>query len=308
MKLIPLLFLLYLLIVVIINENNNFETHLKEYVIFCNSLKNPASIAYNICKSCGFGNKILGLISTLAVGILKYRCVKILNWDSLWSYFNFPLSKHINLNSSCTIYNGHHYGIFEILKNKENVNLLRQKYLIKYKTDHLLMSNEFAYKISNYFSLFNKNIKPLFSNKIKLNLSLGIHLRTGAADKKQYKLHYLKYNDILNIVNISNANNNNTVYISSDSNDVKQMFSYNKRNIYIINSECNSGVGFLKNNNKCALESILDYYYLSISRKLILTKCSSFSLISLFRNINNNLYPKSFKYIGNCTLHKNIYS
>lgn len=282
---------------------------LSKYIHYSNLNLFSNKIRYTPCSSCGLGNKLLGLISSLAYGISYSVGLKVINWDSLWWYFDFP----IHLDKTVYIYNltfvGHFYGIKDVIVNKKTRNFLIQNNLITYNTNLNIMVNSLAYKISSLFLRLNSNIEFIIREKFTTILDFGIHIRTGKADGKEFLLHYLKYKDINRILNyISLIQKNGTVYISSDSSTTKTHFINKVKNGYYLNtSTCNSGYGLLKKRNRCAIEAIIDYYILSKCKFLILTKCSSFSLISLFANEIGFNNQKLYVFFGNCTIHSDLY-
>lgn len=288
----------------------------KEYILFDYYVYHSnyniyiSRMKYIPCSSCGLGNKLLGLISSISYGITYSFSLKIINWDSLWWYFSFPIKlDRKNLNCNIT-FKGHFYAIKDIIQNISTRKYLISIGIIKENSNLNIMINEFAFKISSYFLKISDNIKIKINTKYFPAMYYGTHIRTGKADGKEYLLHYLKYEDILNILlYINKIKRNESVYISSDSSDVKYMYYNELSDIFFINSStCNSGFGLLKENNKCAIEAIVDYYILSKCKYLILTKCSSYSLVSLFANEIGYKNIKMHKYFGNCSIHTDLYN
>lgn len=292
-----------------INKFNEY-LHFDNYIYLSNHNIYINKIKYIPCSSCGLGNKLLGLISSIAYGVTYSCSLKVVDWDSLWWYFLFPLKLDKHIYSYNMTFKGHFYAIKSVIDNIETRNYLLKIGLIKYNKYINVMVNNLAYKISNYFLQVSETIKSRIRSNYMNNLYFGIHIRTGKADGKEYLLHYLKYEDILNIFKfVKNIQNNQSVYISSDSVNVKYKYQKSVSKLYYLNSSiCNSGFGLLKNNNKCAIEAIIDYYILSKCKYLILTRCSSFSLVSLFANKIGYENKKMYKYFGNCTLHSDFYS
>lgn len=300
-----------LYIIIVFNSNKCKENiYFDEYVSLANQNKFINKIKYIPCASCGLGNKLLGLISSIAYGVSYSYSLKVADWDSLWWYFLFPLKIDNSLSYCNVTFKGHFYAIKSVIESID----IRTKFIkfgiIHYSKISTVMVNNLAYRISKYFLQLSDILKSKLNLKYYTNLHMGIHIRTGKADGKEYLLHYLKAEDISNILKFVNyTQNNKRVYISSDSSNVK--FKYKKllHNIFYINSSiCNSGYGLLKANNKCAIEAITDYYMLSRCKNLILTRCSSFSLVSLFANEIGYKSRRNYIYFGNCNLHSDIYS
>lgn len=288
-----------------INKSSNKYFH---YIFLSNHDKYNKRIRYIPRKSCGLGNKLLGLISSIACGIAQSSSLIVANWNSLWYYFSFPLKLDLKKYIYNKTYIGHFYGIKKVIENENTRNYLLKEGIIIYNKNINRMIYYFAYGISFHFLKVNNAIASSINKKYN-NLDFGIHIRTGKADGKEYLLHYLKYEDVSYILTlIKMIRNKSSIYISSDSPQIKREYENYIKNIYYINStSCNSGYGLLKENNKCANEAIMDYYILSKCNYLFLTRCSSFSLVSLFANkisFNNN---RNYQYIGNCTIHSDLF-
>lgn len=280
-----------------------------KYIYLCNNNLLKSKIRYSPRRSCGLGNKLLGLISSVAIGVSYSFALKVIDWNSLWYYFQFPLQLDVKNYSYIYIYIGHFYGIKNVIENERTRKYLILKNVIEYNPKTIVMINNLAYKISSHFLKISAVIKRDIKIKNIEQIDYGVHIRTGKADGKEYLLHYLKYVDVKYIYNyVSNLQINNSIYISSDSRDVKYKYHNLSENIYFINSSiCNSGYGLLKENDKCATEAIIDYYILSKCKYLILTRCSSFSLVSLFANNIGYNFKKKYKYYGNCTIHSDLF-
>lgn len=288
------------------NENFYFDN----YIYSTNNNIYINKIRYIPCSSCGLGNKLLGLISSIAYGVAYSYSLKIVDWDSLWWYFLFPLKKDKTVHTWNITFKGHFYAIKSVIDDNQTRNFLLKVGIIQYNKYSNIMINNLAYKISNYFLQVNNQIKSEINYNYLNYLHIGIHIRTGKADGKEYLLHYLKYEDIISIFKyVKNIQNNHSVYLSSDSSNIKFEYKNIISNLFFINSSvCNSGYGLLKNNNKCAIEAIKDYYILSRCKYLILTRCSSFSLVSLFANKIGLKNKYMYKYYGNCKLHTDLYN
>lgn len=248
----------------------------------------------------------MGLLSSVAVGITYSSILKIIDWNSLWYYFSFPLKLDMNNYTYNHTYVGHFYGIKRVIENKRTRNYLLKEKIIIYNKNINRMIYYFAYMISKHFLIVSNNIISLINFPF-VNFDVGIHIRTGNADGKEYMLHYLKYDDVQHIIRyVKDMKRIKSIYISSDSPKLKNQYLQYVRNIYYINStSCNSGYGLLEENNKCAIEAIIDYYILSKCKLLLLTRCSSFSLVSIFANRIG--FHNNYKYFGNCTIHSDLF-
>lgn len=290
--------------------NHREYNYLNNYIYSSNNNIFNKNIKYIPCFSCGLGNKLLGLISSIAYGIAYSYALKVVDWDSLWWYFLFPLKMDKYTHMYNVTYKGHFYGIKSVIDNIDTRNYLLKIGIIKYNNNSIIMINNLAYKISKYFLQLSHAVKSKINIKHINKIHFGFHIRTGKADGKEYSLQYLKYKDIIIISNfVRIMQPNESVYLSSDSPDVKNSYKKLIPNLYYLNSSiCNSGFGLLKENNKCAIEAITDYYILSKCKFLILTRCSSFSLVSLFANEIGYNNKKMYKYFGKCKLHSDLYT
>lgn len=293
----------------IIYSKNKYNILWKDFSRIYNN-KNISYIVYYPYITCGYGNKIRSLISSLLLSLVSLHPLYITNWPQLLLYFHLPKSMFIQHYNNTNTYT---YGI----KNRSNItilDLLKNNYTIKIYTIH-----RFTTFVLYYYNLTN-NLKMIIKEKQKEYVTLdgllyqiffrptksitnyinifkrhavkkfivGVHIRTGyLSDFGERDRRFYNNNSMalyINTINrIINSHTNSKLFIISDSSTIKNNLSniYKRYLVkYSIPGEiCHARRDAMHGNmklNECVVKLITENYLLSECNVIIGSDKSSY--------------------------------
>lgn len=190
------------------------------------------------------------------------------------------------------IINGKYHYEYSILKELIHNRYSNTKFIIR-EINHFISIN---YLRPSYY------IEQYYNSKYNFSPFLALHLRIGDADNTPFA-KYLYENEVNEILkDIKSVSMNLTkIALVSDSLFIKQKFKNEINDIFIVEKgPCHTKY------KECIYQALIDIIILKKSKKLILTRGSSFSLFGMYQN-DNCMKNGSVSFIGHDNEHLNYY-
>lgn len=255
--------------------------------------------------------------------LVYYHYYFIVTWEDIYKYFDFPIPLYNISKFDINAIQYHSNGVKALNDLSEVIGARKHWYSTEdivtnrnYRIElfcHIIISTDLKsiksqiryinYKITQIYLQPSQSIINSFKTKYNNIIPfISIHLRVGDADNMPFS-KYLNKREVKNCIKkiksfpIKNIN----IAVISDSLKTKLWFKNELNNILVIeNMACHS------KNKSCIIQSMIDILALKYSKRIILTRGSSFSLLGMYENINcmNN---NTISFIGHDYEHKNYY-